>query len=94
MSLILNKTQKVKQRETDNKFTVEWKITGIIIIVTVIILRIVIFPKFLTQLHVVFISDSLLLIIMGWFLGRIKLLSDKIEEQAFSDFMLHQPPNQ
>ena len=86
MSLILRKTQKVKWRETDTKFTFERNFSGILIIVTVLILRIFLFPRILTELSIVFISDALLLFVMGWFQGRIKLLSDKIEEKAFSRF--------
>ena len=86
MSLVLVKTHKVKWRETDAKFTVERNFSGILIIVMVIILRIFLFPRILTELNLVFISDALLLLVTGWFQGRIKLLSDKIEEKAFSSF--------
>ncbi|WP_319410155.1 hypothetical protein [uncultured Desulfosarcina sp.] len=86
MILVSAKTQKVRQRETDNKFTLERNFTGIVIIVAVIISRIFIFPGILTELNVVFISDAVLLIGTGWFLGRIKLISAKIEEKAFSGF--------
>ncbi len=89
LSLVLSKTQKVKQREEDNKFTIKWNVTGIFFLVSIISLRIFLFPKILTQLNVVFISDALLLILTGWFMGRSKLLSDKIEEKAFSSFAEH-----
>lgn len=74
------------QRQTDSKFTIEQNYIGIVIIVAVIISRIFIFPRILTELNIVFISDAVLLIGMGWFLGRIKLISAKIEEKAFSVF--------
>ncbi len=89
MSLILSKTQKVEQREEDNKLTFERNRIGILILVAIIILRILIFPRILTEFNVVFISDAILLIVTGWFMGRIKLLSDKIEDKAFSDFVEH-----
>jgi len=71
MAIILNKTHKVKQSEIDNKFTVERIILGVLIIVFVITLRVVVFPKILMQLNVIYISDAILLIVMDWFLGRI-----------------------
>ncbi|MBN1883797.1 MAG: hypothetical protein JW885_16665 [Deltaproteobacteria bacterium] len=92
MAGILNRTLQVKQSEEDSKLTVEWNIAGILIIITVIILRAVVFPRILTQLNVVYVSDAILLIIMGWFLGRIRLLSDKIEEMAFTGFLQSRPP--
>jgi membrane protein CcdC involved in cytochrome C biogenesis len=87
MSLILSKTQKVKVRETDNKFTAERNIAGFVVIVAILILRLFIFPKILAKLNVVFISDALFLMVVGWFLGRISLLSNKIEEMAFTEFI-------
>jgi hypothetical protein len=87
MSRLLKKSQKVKWRETDNKFVEERNIIGIIIVAIVIILRIFLFPGILTQLNVIFISDAFFLISTGWFSGRIKLLNDKLEEKAFSGFV-------
>jgi len=92
MALILTRAQKVKLSETDSKFTIEWNITGIVIVVVVIISRVLLFPKILTELNVVYVSDAILLIVMGWFLGRVKLLSDKIEEMAFPGFMQSRSP--
>lgn len=89
MALILKKTQKVKQTEIDNKFSVERNFAGILIIAVVIILRVTLFPRILEEFNVIFISDAILLIIMGWFLGRIKLLSEQIEEEVFSKFREH-----
>jgi hypothetical protein len=86
MSLILKNTQKVKFRE-DGKLTINRNFVGLSIIVIVIILRVFLFPRILTELNVVFVSDALFLILIGWFFGRISLLSDKIEEKAFSEFM-------
>lgn len=91
MSLILNKTQKVKVREADNKFTAERNIAGFFVIVAIVLLRLFIFPKILAELNVVFISDALFLIVVGWFLGRVSLLSNKIEEMAFTEFMKRRP---
>ena len=93
MSLVLKKTQKVKINE-EGKFTIDRSIIGLSIIIIVIILRAILFPRILTELNVVFISDALFLMLIGWFLGRISLMSDKIEEKAFSKFMDNPPPNQ
>ncbi len=87
MSLVLQKTQKVEWIEMDNKFTIERSFIGIVIIAAVIVLRLLLFPKILTEFNVIFISDALLLLVMGWFIGRIRLLSGIIEEQAFLGFM-------
>ncbi len=92
MSLILQKSLKVKWIEIENKFTIERNITGILIIVTVIIIRAFLFPRILTEFNVICLSDALLLIVMGWFLGRINLLSRKIEEQAFTGFVKNRQP--
>ena len=92
MARILSRVQRVTQTETDNRFTVKWNITGILILIAVIALRTLVFPRILTELNVVYVSDAILLIVMGWFIGRIRLLSSKIEDVAFSDFLQKRPP--
>jgi hypothetical protein len=87
MSMILKTTHKVRQKETDGRFTVERNLTGFLIIIIVLLLRIFLFPRILTKLNVVFVSDAVFLIVSGWFLGRINMMSDKIEEKVFSIFM-------
>jgi hypothetical protein len=86
MSLILKKTQKAKLTE-DGKLSVDRNIIGLLIIVCVILLRIFVFPKILTEFNVAYVSDAVLLILIGWLFGRMSLLSDKIEENAFTGFM-------
>ena len=93
MSLLLKKTQKVEWREVDGKLTVERNNLGILIIITIIILRIFLFSKLLAELNVIFVSDALLLISIGWFIGRINMLSDAIEDKAFSSFMKNEATN-
>lgn len=83
-ALIWIRTQKIKRKEGDNKFIVESNLTGIFIIVVVIALRKMVFPDILREMNVIFVSDGLLIIAMGWFLARIKLISEKIEEMVFS----------
>lgn len=92
LSMLLSKTQKVKWVETENKFIVERSIAGLLIMLAVILFRVFLFPRILTEFNVIYISDALLLIVMGWFLGRVKLISAKIEEKAFSGFVENQSP--
>jgi hypothetical protein len=87
MVLIVSRTQKATRREADNVITIERNILGISIVVAIIVARIVLFPRILTEMHVVYVSDAVLLIVMGWLLGRIQMLSDKIEEMAFMHFL-------
>jgi hypothetical protein len=86
MSLILRHTHKVTLNE-EGQWTVDRSIIGLSIIIIVMVLRVFLFPRILAELNVVFVSDALFLILIGWFLGRISLLSDKIEEKAFSGCM-------
>ena len=92
MSRILTRTMQVTQNETDSRFTVKWNAAGVLTIILVVLLRIGLFPEVLTQLNVVYVSDAILLIVMGWFIGRIRLLTRKIEDVAFSDFLRYRPP--
>jgi len=92
MARILTRTLQVTQNETDSSFTVKWNATGVLTIILVVLLRIGLFPEVLTQLNVVYVSDALLLIVMGWFIGRMRLLTRKIEDVAFSDFLRNRPP--
>ena len=87
MSLIMIRMLKLKKRETDNTITSERNIAGILVVVSVLFLRTFIFPKILVEFNVVFISDALLLILVGWNLGRVHLLSNKIEEMAYTKLM-------
>lgn len=86
MSLILKKTQKAKLTE-DGKLSVDRNIIGLAIIVCVILLRIFVFPKILTELNIAYVSDAILLMLIGWLFGRMSLLSAKIEENAFNGFV-------
>lgn len=72
---------------THNTITSERNIAGILVVVSVLFLRTFIFPKILVEFNVVFISDALLLILVGWNLGRVHLLSNKIEEMAYTKLM-------
>ncbi len=87
MSLLLKRTQKVEWREVDGKYTVKRNNLGTLTIITIIFLRIFLFSKILTEFNVIFISDALLLVSIGWFIGRVNMLSDAIEDKAFSSFM-------
>ena len=71
--------------ETDYKYTFERNIAGFFIIIMVVLLRLILFPRVLTELNVVYVSDAMFLILAGWFLGRINLLSDKIEAVVFQN---------
>ena len=87
LARILGTTQKATFNESDNKVTIGYNFLSILATCVVVLLRLVIFPKLLSQFNVVFISDAVLLIAMGWFIGRIKLLSDKTEEAVFTNFI-------
>jgi len=87
ISRLLAKTQKAERRVIDNKLTVKYNLSSILIILMVIVLRIYAFPKVLSQFNVIFISDAVLLIVMGWFFGRVKLLSDQIEGEVFANYI-------
>jgi len=91
MALVVSRTQRAMRRETDNVVTVERNILGITIVVAVIVARIVLFPRILTELNVIYVSDAVLLIVMGWLLVRIRILSDKIEEMAFLHYLENRP---
>ena len=87
MSELLARTQKAERRYSDNKLTVKYNISSILIIIMVIVLRRFVFPKVLSQFNVIYISDAVLLIVMGWFLGRIQILSKQIENEVFVDYI-------
>lgn len=92
MAQIINRTQRVTHKEEEDRYTVEWSVIGIVLVIVVIVVRAVVFPRILTELNVIYVSDAILLILMGWLLGRIQLLSEKIEEMAFSRFLESRPP--
>jgi len=92
MAQIINRTQRVTHKVEDDRYTVEWSVLGIVLVIVVILVRAIVFPRILTELNVIYVSDAILLIVMGWFLGRIQLLSNKIEEIAFSSFLESRPP--
>ena len=87
ISRLLVKTQKAERSLIDNKFTVQYNLLSLMVILVVIVLRIYVFPKVLSQFNVIFISDAVLIIMMGWFLGRIKLLSEQIESEVFLNYI-------
>lgn len=92
MAQIIDGTQRVTHKKEDNKYTIEWSVIGIVLVIAVILTRAIVFPRILTELNVIYVSDAILLIVIGWLLGRIQLLSAKIEEVAFSDFLKSRPP--
>jgi hypothetical protein len=89
MSLIFIKTMKVELREQDNRFAVKWNVVDLLVIIAVIVLRLFFFPRILAEFNVPHISDAMLLILVGWFMGRITTLSDKVEEGVFLAY-IHQ----
>ena len=92
MAQIVNRTQRVTHKEEDDRYTVEWSVIGIVLVIGVILTRAIVFPRILAELHVIYVSDAILLIVIGWLLGRIQLLSATIEEMAFSNFLKSRPP--
>ncbi len=80
------KTQKIKWIEKERKFTAERNYAGVLMVFIIILSRVMVFPKILTEMNVIYSSDALLLIVSGWFIGRMNLLSNNIEENVFSCF--------
>ena len=81
---LLNKTQKVTWCEKEEKIIAKRSFLGMFILIAVISARKALFPKILAEMEVVYISDALLLFLMGWFAVRRRLLSHSVEEKAFS----------
>jgi len=93
ISALLRKTQKATWDENDNKVIIERSIIGLVFFTLVVLLRALLLPRILNHLHIVFISDALFLTAMGWFSGRIQLISWLVEEHAFSGFINNKPTN-
>ncbi len=90
LNLFMGKTQKVKWDETEKKVIIKNNFAGIVVLVGFIFLRVLFLPQILTELSVVLVSDALLLVIMGWYSGRIRLAFRQIESKVFSSFIENQ----
>lgn len=87
MSLLIKRTQKIQWDEKDKKIVRENTVVGIIIIIAAVAVRVFLLPRILGGFHVIYLSDALFLIIMGWSFGRARMLSGRIDEEAFNSFL-------
>ena len=84
---LLKKTPNVEWSEKEGRIISNRNLFGLLLLIAVISLRKVVFPKILSEMEVVFISDALLLFLLGWLAGRRRLLSGSVEEKVFSLFL-------
>lgn len=87
LSKLLLQFQSVELLHSEHLLTLRHNISSVAIILAVILLRIFVFPLILHKLHLVYISDAILLTAVGWFWGRSKVVSDKIENKAFDCYL-------
>ena len=87
MGGLMRKMQKTAWCEKEGRIVAKKNFFGMLALVAVIAARKALFPIILSEMEVVFISDALLLFLMGWFAGRRRLLSLNVEEKAFSVFL-------
>jgi hypothetical protein len=87
MSLLIKRTQKIQWDEKDKKIVRENTVVGIVIIIAAVAVRVFLLPRILGGFHVIYLSDALFLIIMGWSFGRARMLSGRIDEEAFNSFL-------
>ena len=84
---LLKKTQNVEWSEEEGRIVSKRNLLGILVLIAVISVRKTLLPKIFSEMAVVFISDALLLFLVGWFAGRRRLLSGAVEEKVFFDFL-------
>jgi dolichyl-phosphate-mannose--protein O-mannosyl transferase len=87
MSLLIKRTQKIQWDEKVKKIVRENTVVGIVIIIAAVAVRVFLLPRILGGFHVIYLSDALFLIIMGWSFGRARMLSGRIDEEAFNSFL-------
>ncbi len=82
----LKRADKIQWNNQDRKITRGWDIAGIIILIWITGMRYFFLPDFLKEIHVIFISDAIMLIFIGIYLGRLIHMRSTVNEIVFSLF--------
>jgi len=88
LSLFFKKTQKIFWSEEEQQIIKKMDFIGIILIITLILIRKIIFPLILKGINIIYVTDAILLITTGIFLGRVIFMWKKIKKIFFDKNLL------
>src|SRR3989338_10716511 len=86
ISYALRRADKVEWNDHERKITRGWDIAGIILLIWITGMRYLFLPDVLKQIHVVFISDAIMLLLIGIYLGRLIHMRSTVNDIVFSLF--------